>query len=120
MGKQAMEEKMAKLEHQIKYKQKTLANDKLISSIREFKVRKDEEKLKYHEGFMDSLTKFLQEQCKSDEQNIFKGNIQAYMSILDNVESKYNATPKLRKHRGSVNQSNMKKAILEKSSEKSS
>ena len=64
------------------------------------------------------IRKFLSEQCKSDEQNIFRGNIQAYLTILDNVDSKYNATPKLRKHMGSVNQSNIRKAILEKSCER--
>jgi len=129
--RKTMEDRKAKLEHQITYKQKTLtelhdyiehnenlANERLMSSIRDFKIRKEEEKVKYHEVFIDHLTKFLSEQCKSDEQNIFRGNIRAYLTILDNVDSKYNATPKLRKHRGSINQSNIRKAILEKSCER--
>jgi hypothetical protein len=63
-------------------------NENLIKSIRDFKIRKEEEKVKYHELFIDNLTKFLAEQCKSDEQNIFRGNIQAYLTILENVDSK--------------------------------
>jgi len=129
--RKAIEEKQTKLMHQIKYKQKTISelhayiehneimtNNMLMSSIRNFKISKEEEKVKNHEGFVDALKQFLTEMCKSEEENIFRGNIQAYLTILENVDSIYNATPKLRKHKGSANQSNMKKAILDKSCER--
>ena len=130
-AKRAREEKLKRLEHQIQYKQKTindlhtyienneiLATQVLLSSVRESKIRKEGQRLEYHEKFMDGLNVFLKETHKNEEQNIFMGNIRAYLAILDNVESTYNATPKLRKHKGSSNQSNMRKAIIEKSVER--
>merc|ERR1719447_1504990 len=74
--------------------------------------------LEYHEKFMDGVNVFLKDTHKNEEQNIFMSNIRAYLAILDNVESTYNATPKLRKHKGSSSQSNMRKAIIEKSVER--
>ena len=67
--RKTLEDKLAKIEHQIKYKQKTLselheyiehnenlANEKLMKSIVDFKMRKEEEKVKYHEVFIDNLS----------------------------------------------------------------
>ena len=68
--------------------------------------------MEYHEKFMDSLNVFLKDTHKNEEQNIFMSNIRAYLAVLDNVESTYNATPKLRKHKGSNSQSNMRNAIM--------
>ena len=74
--------------------------------------------MEHHEKFMDCLNVFLKDTHKNEEQNIFMSNIRAYLAVLDNVESTYNATPKLRKHKGSSSQSNMRKAIIEKSVER--
>merc|ERR1719356_979344 len=96
----------------------TLATQALLSSVRESKIRKEGQRLEYHEKFMDCLNVFLKDLHKNEEQNIFMSNIRAYLAVLDNVESTYNATPKLRKHKGSSSQSNMRKAITEKSVER--
>ena len=132
-AKRAHDEKLRRLEHQFQYKQKTindlhsyiennemLGTNALILSLRESKIRREDQKLVFHEAFYDNLILFLKEPFKSDEQNIFMGNIRAYLTVLDNVESTYNATPKLRKHPGQTsNQSNMRRAIIEKSVERS-
>ena len=99
----------------------TLATEKISYLSRTFRVCKETEKLPSHRDFMEALTEFLGQSGQSGEQSIFRCNIQSYLSILNNVDSIYNATPKLKKHNGSESsRSNMKKAILEKSCERPS
>ena len=133
MRRKAIEEKERRLAHQLQYKLKTvmelhdyiqnhesLATDRISYASRTFRVSKETEKLSCHTDFMETLTEYLGQPGNSEEQTIFRCNIQAYLSILNNVGSIYNATPKLKKHNGSDNltKSNMKKAILEKSYER--
>ena len=129
----AMDEKQKRYQHQLQHKLKTisdlhiyiqnhenLGNENISYLIRDFKACKENEKLSCHQKFMNALENFLNQNNKSEEEATFRSNIQAYLSILNNVNSIYNATPKLKKHNGSrtVTQSNMKKAILEKSTER--
>ena len=131
--KQASMEKQRRLQHQLQHKLKTvselhdyirnhesLASETLLLHVRSFQISKETEKLKCHSDFTDCLSDFLNQNNKSDEEKIFRSNIQAYLSILNNVDSIYNATPKLRKHNcsGNFSQSNMKRAIIEKSCER--
>ena len=121
------------MEHQVKHKSKTilelhdyllnpknLANENLLYCGRSFKVATEVEKIKVHTDFIDTLEKFIKTIDNSEEGFIFRSNIQSYLVILNNMSSNYNATPKLRSHNRSTSncQSNIKKAILEKSTEK--
>ena len=129
----AIDEKQKRYQHQLQHKLKTVSElhdyiqnhenlgaEDLSLSIRKFKMVKESEKLSSHQQFMNSLSEFLNQGNKNDEEATFRSNIQAYLSILNNTNSIYNATPKLKKHPGSKiqTQSNMRKAILEKSTER--
>ena len=131
--KRALEEKQRKLEHQLKHKLKTitelqdyilvhesLGTEKVMLAVRKFQISKESEKLKFHSEFMEDLTEFLNQTSKSEEEKIFRSNIQSYLTIVNNTESIYNATPKLKKHNGTggMSQSNIRKATLEKSCER--
>ena len=131
--KRAQEEKQRKLEHQLKHKLKTitelqdyilvhesLGTEKIMLAVRKFKISKESEKPKFHSEFMEDLTEFLNQTNRSDEEKIFRSNIQSYLTIVNNTDSIYNATPKLKKHNGTggISQSNIRKATLEKSCER--
>ena len=131
--RRAQEEKQRKLEHQLKHKLKTitelqdyilvhesLGTEKIMLAVRKFKISKESEKLKFHSEFMEDLTEFLNQTSKSEEEKIFRSNIQSYLTIVNNTDSIYNATPKLKKHNGTGgnSQSNIRKATLEKSCER--
>ena len=131
--KRAQEEKQRKLEHQLKHKLKTitelqdyilvhesLGTEKIMLAVRKFKISKESEKPKFHSEFMEDLTEFLNQTSRSDEEKIFRSNIQSYLTIVNNTDSIYNATPKLKKHNGTggISQSNIRKATLEKSCER--
>ena len=121
-----------KLTSQLQYKQKTILEVQqyiekhedlcvptLIETIHKFSLSKrEEDRLSMYKKFIDHAHQFIEQIGRSEEQQIFKDNIQSYLSVIENTDIKINATPKLKKHTsvGVPLNSNNKKKEIEKTS----
>lgn len=98
-----------------------LASPKIIEIIHNFKVaRKEEDKVCNYNKFIECVHAFIQQGSRSEEQQIFKENIKAYLDIIENSDPLLNGTPKLKKHTASSSMisSNNKKDQIEKDCKK--
>ena len=71
----------------------------IIESIHRFSVsKKEDEKLASYKRFLECSHSFAEQKGRSEEQQIFKDNILAYLKVIENPDEKINGTPKLKKH----------------------
>lgn len=92
----------------------------LIELIHKFTItKKEEEKLAIYKKFLEGAHSFVDQKARSEEQKIFKDNIDAYLKVIENPDEKLNGTPKLKKHAniGARQSTNSKKNQIEKHQE---
>ena len=100
------------IQNQLKYKLKTILEvheyieshenlcvPTVIETIQKFILaKKTEDKLSCHQKFLETSRFFVEQKARSEEQKIFKDNIEAYLKIIENPDNLSNGTPKLKKH----------------------
>ena len=100
------------IQNQLKYKLKTILEvheyieshedlcvPTVIETIQKFILaKKTEDKLSCHQKFLETSRFFVEQKARSEEQKVFKDNIEAYLKIIENPDNLSNGTPKLKKH----------------------